>query len=581
VLIKNALQKNGAILTAACLFGALAVSHAGAQTLASRYSFTGNADGSNPVSGLVEDSAGNFYGTTAAGGAQSSGTVFKLDPLGNLTVIYSFTGNSDGASPFAGLVMDGSGNLYGANRFGGDDSSGVIFKVNPSSPGTIAVLHTFTGLSDGGYPYGTLILSGGNLYGTTLSGGTGSGVVFEMDLSGNETVLYNFSGGSNGANPYAGVVMDASHNLYGTTAYGGLGNHGVVYELNTTTHQYTVLYSFQGGADGQTPAGSLVLDASGNLFGTTWAYGSGNGTVFKVVPGTSSETVLHTFTGAADGANPYAGLVMDASGTLYGTTQFGGAYLSGTVFKITASGALTVLYNFLDGSDGGGPSAPVLVDSLGNLFGTTTYGGVYGSGTVYKLTLAVLKNVTVSAGESLYFSGDTIGGNVTIAGGTVYLSSTKVDGNVSMNSGNLYVTAGTTVKGNLQVTGGMLNMVPGATINGNLLFQYVAGSTQSQICGAIVNGNVSLQNSTAPVLIGDGLGCSGNNVSGNLLIQMDNGAVLIVNNVVSGNLLVQDNTGAVHVTNNSVTKILQCSGNTSITGSGNIAPKKQQQCSAF
>ena len=579
--MKNVLLKSSSLVTSLCLFSALA----GAQVLNPLYTFTGGSDGSHPVSGLVEDSAGNFYGTTAGGGSQGLGTVYKLDPSGNLTVLYSFTGGPDGSSPFAGLVMDASGNLYGAARAAADFSNaGTIFKVNPSSPGSISVLHAFTGGSDGGTPYGTLILNGGNLYGTTLFGGTSSGVVFQMDLSGNETVLYNFLGGSDGGSPFSGVVMDGSGNLYGTTSFGGSAHNGVVYKLNPTTLQYTVLYSFQGGADGQNPTGGLVLDSSGTLYGTTNAAGAGSGTVFKLVPSTLQYAVLHAFTGLSDGGNPYAGMVIDPSGNLYGTTQFGGSSLLGTIFKVTTSGTLTTLYSFLDGPDGGVPQAPVMVDSQGNLFGTTTNGGAGGSGTVFKLTLsapAPLKNVTVSTGQTLFLSGDAIGGNVTVSGGTLHLGSSNVDGNISMSSGNLFITAGTTVKGNLQVTGGMLNMVPGATINGNLQLQNVAGSAQSQICGTIVNGNLQLQNSAVPVLIGDGLGCSGNNISGNLQVQTNTGAVFIVLNVVGGNLQVQDNTGAVQVTENSIQKTLQCSGNTTLTGSGNIAPKKQQQCSTF
>jgi uncharacterized repeat protein (TIGR03803 family) len=579
-LTKNALLKSGFLLSAACLFGTVAVPRAAAQSLTSLYSFTGNADGSNPVSGLLQDSAGNFYGTTATGG-QGFGTVYKLSSAGAFTVLYSFTGGSDGSSPFAGLVMDSAGNLYGAARYGGADSAGTIFKLNPATANSFTVLHTFTGASDGGYPYGTLLLSGSTLFGTTFSGGTGSGVVFEMDLSGNETVLYTFTGGADGGNPYSGVIMDSSKNLYGTAGHGGAASFGVVYKLNPSTRQYTVLHSFQGGSDGQTPVGGLLLDSSGNLYGTTWAYGSGGGTVFKMVAATGAETVLHNFTGTSDGGNPYAGLVMDSTGALYGTTQLGGNNLSGVIYKITTAGTLTVLYSFLDGSDGGGPSAPVLVDPQGNLAGTTTYGGANGSGSIYRLTIVDLKTVTVTSGQTVHLSGDVVDNDLNILGGTVYINSTKVSGNISMLFGNLYIGAGTTVKGNLVALGGMVNMVPGATVNGNIDFEVLLGSAQSQICGATVNGNVQSQLSTAPLLIGDGLGCSGNNIAGNLEVQADRGTVYIVGNAVGGSLQVQNNAGAVHVSNNIVKSNLTCSGNSSITGSGNKAQKKQQQCAAF
>jgi uncharacterized repeat protein (TIGR03803 family) len=580
MLTKNVLLKSRILLSATCMLGAI-LPHATAQTLTSRYSFTGNADGSHPVSGLVQDSAGNFYGTTATGG-QGFGTVYKLDSSGALTVLYSFTGGNDGSSPFAGLASDSSGNLYGASRYGGADGAGTVFKLHPATPNSFTVLHTFTGGSDGGYPYGTLLLSGTSLYGTTFSGGgSGSGVVFQMDLSGNETVLYTFSGGTDGGNPYSGLIMDSSRNLYGTAGHGGAANFGAVYKLNPTTRQYTVLHSFQGGADGQNPVGGLLLDSSGNLYGTTWAYGSGGGTVFKVVAATGVETVLHNFTGFSDGGNPNAGLVMDSTGALYGTTQLGGSNLSGVIFKVTTTGTLTVLYSFLDGSDGGGPSAPVLLDSTGNLAGTTTYGGSGGSGTIFKLTIVDLKNVTVTSGQTVHFSGDVIDNNLSILGGTVYMNGTKVGGNISMLFGNLYIGAGTTVKGNIQALDGTVNIAPGVTVNGNIDFEVLLGSAQSQVCGATVKGNVQLQLSTSPVLIGDGLGCAGNNIGGNLLVQADKATVFVVGNAVNGNLTVQENFGAVHVSNNIVKNNLTCSGNTSITGSGNTASKKQQQCSAF
>jgi len=265
------------------------------------------------------DTAGNLYGTTPFGGASGqagSGTVFKLDTSSNLTVLHNFTG-SDGANPQAGLVMDKAGNLYGTTVFGGQPGgggSGTVFKLDTSL--NLTVLHSFTPGSDGQEPYAGLIMdAAGNLYGTTRAGGSstssncqgtalgGCGTVFKLDTSGNETVLYSFKGGDDGAVPYAGLVMDALGNLYGTTNQGGSGpctganavliGCGTVFKLDTSGNE-TVLHSFTGGSGGAFPRndGRLVMDAAGNLYGTTAQGGSGPcgnlgglggcGTVFKL-----------------------------------------------------------------------------------------------------------------------------------------------------------------------------------------------------------------------------------------------------------------------------------------------------------
>ena len=196
-------------------------------------------------------------------------------------------------------------------------------------------LHTFTG-GDGYQPYAGLVRdSAGNLYGTTAGGGTyGAGVVFQLDATGAETVLYSFTGGADGATPVADVKRDSAGNLYGTTAGGGTYGAGVVFQLDATG-AYTVRYTFTGGADGANPYARLVRDSAGNLYGTTVNGGAyGYGVVFKLDT-TGAETVLHSFTGGKDGANPYAGLLLDSASNLYGTTYYGGAYGKGVAFKIT------------------------------------------------------------------------------------------------------------------------------------------------------------------------------------------------------------------------------------------------------
>jgi uncharacterized repeat protein (TIGR03803 family) len=319
------------------------------------YSFTGRADGGQPVAGLIRDSAGNLYGTTARGGAESSacsgpcGVVFKLSPTGTETVLYSFTG-PDGFSPTAGLVRDAAGNLYGATIGGGASGLGVLFKLSPA--GTETVLHSFTG-ADGANPYAGLVPdTAGNLYGTTSNGGAHEqGVVFKLNPTGTETVLYSFTGGADGDHPQAGLVRDSAGNLYGTTFFGGtLGDGctnacGVAFKLSPTG-TYTVLYSFPGSPDGGNPFGGLIQDTSGNLYGATRQGGAESGAcalgtcgvVFELIRCDSAPSgydfkVLHSFTGA-DGDLPLAGLILDAGGNLYGTTNRGGAYLGGVVFRL-------------------------------------------------------------------------------------------------------------------------------------------------------------------------------------------------------------------------------------------------------
>jgi uncharacterized repeat protein (TIGR03803 family) len=252
------------------------------------------------------------------------------------------------------------------------------------------VLYSFTGGADGGQPFAGVIRdSAGNLSGTTSGGGTGYGVVYKLDVaSGQETVLYSFTGGADGASPETGVIRDSAGNLYGTTNGGGT-DYGVVYKLDVASGQETVLYSFTGGTDGSNPYAGVIRDSDGNLYGTTSGGGSGEGSagygvVFKV-NSAGQETVLYSFTGGADGGDPIAGLILDSAGNLYGTTSEGGNIVTcpvsifspggcGVVYKVDTAGQETVLYSFTGGTDGGFPDAGVIRDSAGNLYGTT-YGG--------------------------------------------------------------------------------------------------------------------------------------------------------------------------------------------------------------
>jgi uncharacterized repeat protein (TIGR03803 family) len=345
---------------------AVAIQSASAQTFTILYSFTGGADGGQPYAKLVHDSAGNLYGTTAVGGASNFGTVFKVDKAGNETVLCSFGGGADGANPWTGLTWSPAGNLYGTTEAGGASGVGTVFKINKAGKKT--VLYNFTGTgSDGAYPFSRLIWDGvGNLYGTTYKGGaSGNGTVFKLARSGKEKVLYSFKGGTDGENPYAGVVRDPAGNLYGTT-FGAFGvGYGTVFRLNPANKE-KVLHAFSGGSDGGYPYfGGLVRDSAGNLYGTT-SFGGAHqyfGVVFKINKA-GTQTVLYTFTGGADGGQPNASVIRDSAGNLYGTTVAGGAFGHGTIFKLDKTGNETVLYSFMGGTDAATSTARPSVEAL-------------------------------------------------------------------------------------------------------------------------------------------------------------------------------------------------------------------------
>jgi len=377
-------------MAAVLVLGLAAIESAQAQTLTTLYNFTGGTDGGSPYAALVQDEAGNLYGTTLVGGASKHGTVFKVSQSGKETVLHAFTGGADGSWPFAGLIRDNASNLYGTTQRGGSSRHGTVFKVDTN--GTETVLHSFAGgASDGCFPVGGLLLDkAGNLYGTTYQcGASGYGTVFRIDTSGAETVLHSFAGGSSdGAYPYyTSLIMDKAGNLYGVTEQGGGGNsNGVVYKLNKSG-TLTVLYGFTGrSSDGCNPLGSPFMDKQGNLYGTTHACGASNEGIVWKVSKKGTETVLHNFTGkSSDGAYPYAGVMMDAKGNFYGDTEEGGLASDGTVYEMSKTGTITLLHTFI-GSDGANLFGGLLRDSKGNFYGTTYQGGSSRSGTVWKLT---------------------------------------------------------------------------------------------------------------------------------------------------------------------------------------------------
>ncbi len=346
------------------------------------YSFpAGNPDGANPEAGVTMDSAGNLYGTTYRYGS-GGGSVFKLDSAGRETVLHVFAGVSDGSSPTASVVLDPAGNIYGNTNFGGSSTSnrGVVYKLDPSGAETI--LHIFGGGTDGSNPTGGVTLDpAGNLYGTTTLGGSANaGTLYKLDPSRNESILHTFTGGSDGAQPEGNLTFDSAGNLYGTTTIGG------VFKFDTAGN-FTVLHTFSGGPDGYNLEAGVTLDSSGNIYGTAYQGGTNGccGVVFKLSP-SGQVSVLHDFTGEPDGYGPLAGVLLDAAGNLYGTTVFGGAKNLGAVYKIDPAGNESIIYSFEAAPQGREPYGGVILDSSGNLYGTTYLGGKQASGTVFKLS---------------------------------------------------------------------------------------------------------------------------------------------------------------------------------------------------
>jgi len=385
------------------------------------YSFcaqTSCVDGNQPYGTPVADSSGDhLYGTTYYGGASNFGEVYELTKSnGSWTesVIYSFTGsnNNDGANPFAGLVFDKAGNLYGTTYNGGASNEGTVFELSKSgSTWTETVLHVFSNISgsDGTNPYGSLIFdAAGNLYGTTTYGGKfNSGIVFQLKPSGKKWTyhqIHTFPGTSTsgGAQPHGGLVVDKKNGyLYGTAYYGGvIWDVGVVYQLRQVSGVWlsSPIYTFLGDSLGQYPAAALATDAAGDLYGTTYTGGNFNlGLVFKLTPGKGTswtEKVLYSFRGYAnkDGAYPYFdGVTLDADGNVYGTTYQGGSSAAnnlnyGTVYKLTAGTYKeSVLWSFGTSGDGYYPEqGPTVIN--GDIYGTAYAGGLHGGGVVYQVT---------------------------------------------------------------------------------------------------------------------------------------------------------------------------------------------------
>jgi len=361
---------------------------AGAQTYreSTLVSFSSFNDGPVlPSGGLIIDMTGHLYGSSQ-GGAHNLGAIFRVTPEGMVSVLHSFNGN-DGSYPEVNPIRDQAGNLYGTTSQGGADadcSCGTVFKL--TSAGEFTSLHSFTG----GYAYpGALTLdAAGNLYGFEYATNT-NGSIFKITREGTFSVVYDFcslSSCADGSAPIGSLILNKAGNLYGTTNRGGQFNQGTVFEL-TPEYVETVLYSFTGGQDGANPIGKLTQDAAGNMYGVTYAGGSTSaayGTVFKITPA-GVESVLYNFCqseSCMDGARPLGSVVLDSFGDLYGTTILGGTHDAGVVFKVTPTGIESVQQDLTISADGGNGA---VLDRAGDVYVEIYSGGKTGQGSVVKL----------------------------------------------------------------------------------------------------------------------------------------------------------------------------------------------------
>ena len=355
------------------------------------HNFTGGTDGANPLNGLMMGAAGYMYGTTSAGGAHNSGTVFRISPLGSFQTIYAFGGGADGSAPQSFLIEDSQGHLYGTTSAGGAFGGGTVFRIVNN---TKTILHNFGSGSDGSAPLGGLVFdSAGNLYGTTSAGGAhGNGAVFMLNPRGilwGETVLYSFGMGTDGAVPYAGVTLDSAGDVLGTTSAGGTGGYGTIFELNKQ-HSWaeTIVYNFQNQNDGGVPYAGLIADGHGNFYGAATEGGSqGGGSIFELTLAGSgwNFNAIQSLPGSGI-SGTFRNLLLSSSGTLYATTHCDGEYNAGTVYQLVpgAGGTWTYsqLYTFTGGTDGL-YSFSNLVTYANRLYGTTNQGGTYGNGVVF------------------------------------------------------------------------------------------------------------------------------------------------------------------------------------------------------
>ncbi|MBV9104107.1 MAG: hypothetical protein JO060_10990 [Candidatus Eremiobacteraeota bacterium] len=406
-----------ATLLAFAVAGLCAASSSAAGNYAVVYDFTGQNDGSFAHTSVVFDTSGNAYATTVMGGAQGCGTVDQFSPMPHSkwkeTTLYTFICGVDGKNPYGGVTIGPDGSLYGVTAAGGSspctgDGCGVVYAVRGKGE---TVLHDFTGTNGDGFGPGNAPVfdSAGNLYGSTPDGGRlGFGIVYELSPKGlgwQEHIIHTFTGKKDGAVGSKGpLLIDASGNIYGVTEQGGNtgcggSGCGVAFKMSLVAHKWTfkTLYVFSGAPNAQNPYGGLIMDHSGNLYGTTYYGGTGScvsvpgcGTVYELSPGKKgqyTERLLHSFMGGSDGSATTTTLLMDNAGNLYGTTSMGGRPTCdcGTAFELRApSWKESILHRFGKNKDGSYPYYGFTAFN-GHLYSSTSAGGTFGQGTLFQI----------------------------------------------------------------------------------------------------------------------------------------------------------------------------------------------------
>ncbi|MGA3268806.1 MAG: choice-of-anchor tandem repeat GloVer-containing protein [Verrucomicrobiota bacterium] len=401
-------------------------------TVSPPWSFSGTSSGMGPYSPVTQGHDGNFYGTAYEDGADGWGTVFKASTNGTLSALLAFNYNNGGI-PYGGLVFANNGYFYGTTYLGGTYGDGTIYRISTS--GSYSTIASLNG-QDGMFPVAGLIQSAnGYFYGTTLEGGDyGYGTAFQIYSLGTPKTLVSFNG-TDGAYPSCVLVQGLDGNYYGTTETGGSNGWGTVFKVSTSG-AFSVVHAFTGLADGGEPIPGLTLGVDGNFYGNTITGGNGGyGTVFQLTPA-GVLTTLYSFTNGVDGANPWGGLMQASDGNLYGTTEAGGAYGYGTVFRIAPNGPLVPLVQF-DGYAGGVPVAAMIQASDGNLYGTTSQGGSAGDGTIFKLGITGPLQITGQPADQSAYVGGTAQFAVATFGGSPVSYLWQQDGIALTNGGNI------------------------------------------------------------------------------------------------------------------------------------------------
>jgi uncharacterized repeat protein (TIGR03803 family) len=409
--MRNRYSSLRVLLTVFTCFSAVGMSGAQAPKFKVLHTFAGGSDGVAPQGPLVPDTAGNVYGVTVEGGSDTEcsggcGTVFELVPSGTRwkeKILFNFTGAPGNyVYPAGPLVVDAKGNLYGTTGQGGGQACncGEVYELARSTNWTQSILYSFLGGAiDGAYPnFGLVADSAGNFFVETQQGGSdGYGTIVELTPgsggSWTETIIYEFTNGRDGVNPYGGLTLDAAGNIYGIASGGGVYSGGTVFKLSPVSGGWaeTTLYAFTGGENGYPTSGGVVLDGAGDLYGITTVGGYDLvGNVFRLSPakGYWNYTTLHNFTGGSDGGYPYGRLAIDRAGNIYGMTSLGGSFEYGTIYKLISTNGVwkeTVLHNFTNGLDGQNPYSGLTLDSSGNLYGAAS-GGADNFGLVFEIT---------------------------------------------------------------------------------------------------------------------------------------------------------------------------------------------------